>query len=294
MYQVEQRGPVSAGRGVVQAAGVRLRVYVYAVDGLLIDTGPRSLGRGFRAWTAALPAVDQVVLTHLHEDHSGMAAHVAKTYRVPVYCLKPDGVAAGRPVRLPLYRRVFWGTPAPFVAEPLGATVETERFRFAVIPTPGHAPDHVALHEPEQGWLFSGDLFLGTRVGPIMRDESLPVLMESLRRVLELPFDTVFCAHAGPLPDGRALLARRLAVLAEVQGKVAELAQKGWSVRQVTRRLFPKEPPITWLSLGEFALAHVVRSFWPEEGRPEEASPVPAGVSPAAADPPGAPRPGPG
>ena len=307
MYRVDAVGPVTAGRGIVQTLGVRLRVWIYAVDGLLIDTGPRTLGPYFRAWLDQLPALTQVVLTHLHEDHSGMAAYIARERRVPIYCLKPEGLAGGRPVRLPLYRRVFWGTPEPFVAQPLGAVVETERFLFHVLHTPGHAPDHVVLHEPRQGWLFSGDLFLGTRIAPIMRDESLPVLMESLRRVLALPFDSVFCAHAGPVPDGRAALERKLAMLAEVQGRVRELAQRGWTVRQVTRHLFPKEPPITWWSLGEYSMANVVRSLWPREGRPPGAAPVGAGggppagqepgsgeIRPRGAGPPTAPRHGPG
>jgi len=264
VYSVEALGPVTVGRGTVQALAVRMRVFVYAVDGLLIDTGPRRLGKTFPALLGRMPPVQQVVLTHLHEDHSGMAAFVAERLGVPIYCRDTTGMAAGQAVRLPLYRHLFWGTPAPFAARALAGTVETGRYTFTVIPTPGHAGDHVALYEPNEGWLFSGDLFLGTRLGPVMRQESMPVLMDSLRRVLALPFDTLFCSHAGPVPDGRASLKRKLQVLSDIQGQVRELAGRGWSIDQVTRHLFPSKPAITWLSLGEFSFANIVRSFWPE------------------------------
>lgn len=36
----------------------------------------------------------------------------------------------------------------------------TDRYRFAVLHTPGHSNDHICLLEPDEGWLFSGDLFL--------------------------------------------------------------------------------------------------------------------------------------
>lgn len=257
-------GPITVGRGCATAPGTRLWVYLYYVNGLLIDTGPRRLARGFRRFWAARPGVAQVVVTHLHEDHFGMASHAAEA-GVPVY-IHPDSVeAAGRPVSLPLYRRFFWRTPRPFAARPLGGKVETERYAFDVIATPGHADDHVVLHEPAQGWLFSGDLYLGTRVVTIMRQESLPALMASIRRVLKLDFDTLFCAHAGPVPGGKARLQAKLDYLEELQGRVRALAEQGWSVREAAKRLFPKVHSLTLVSAGEYSPLHVVRSLWPHD-----------------------------
>ena len=42
--------------------------------------------------------------------------------------------------------------------------LETPRFRFRVIHTPGHSADHIALYEPNRRWLFSGDLYLAPRL----------------------------------------------------------------------------------------------------------------------------------
>lgn len=264
MYDVERHGPVTAGRALVRLGSAGMRVYVFYVDGLLVDTGPRRLAEGFRRFVDGLPGVEQVVLTHLHEDHAGMASEVAAA-GVPVYC-HPDVVGrTEQRFRLPLYRRAFWRTPEPFPSRPLPERLETGQYRFRIIPTPGHAAEHVALHEPSQGWLFSGDLYLGTRLRTAMRQESLPVLMESIRQVLALEFDTIFCAHAGVVANGQAALRAKLEYLEELAGQVRRLAQQGLTVEEATRRLFPGVQPLTVFSCGEYSPLHVVRSLWPRE-----------------------------
>ena len=42
-----------------------------------------------------------------------------------------------------------------------GVEVETDLGRWQVYETPGHAPSHVVLHQPERGLLLSGDHLLG-------------------------------------------------------------------------------------------------------------------------------------
>lgn len=262
LYDVETVGPVTVARGYATAPATRLWVYLYCVDGLLIDTGPRRLAKGFQQFFSALPDVQQVVLTHLHEDHCGMASY-AVAAGLPVYCHSDSVTAASRPAPLPLYRRFFWRSPKPFVAQPLPSNVRTGRYSFDVLETPGHAADHVVLHEPEQGWLFSGDLYLGTRVMTAMRDESLPTLMASIRRVLELDFETMFCAHVGPVPNGKSALRAKLQFLDDLEGRVQALAEQGISIREATKRMYPKFQAMTVLSGGEFSPMHVVRSLWP-------------------------------
>ncbi|HLS89079.1 MAG TPA: MBL fold metallo-hydrolase [Sphingobacteriaceae bacterium] len=264
MYQRETFGPVTAGAGLLQKGRMSMPVYVYYVDGLLIDTGARVLGDGLRRFLADLPPVERVVLTHLHEDHCGMAAPLAAE-GIPIYCHPEYVEAAGAPLRFAWYRRTLSGRPEPFPAQPLGLRVETEHYTFHVIPTPGHAPDHIALYEPDRGWLFSGDLFLGTKVVTVTRHESMPLLMESIARVLELDFQELFCAHAGRVEGGKEALRAKLQALERIQGEVHRLAALGWSPGKVARRLFPGYwyKPLTLISLGEHSSAHIVRSFWP-------------------------------
>ena len=42
-----------------------------------------------------------------------------------------------------------------------GVTVDTDLGVWNVYETPGHAPSHVVLHQPERGLLLSGDHLLG-------------------------------------------------------------------------------------------------------------------------------------
>src|SRR2546426_6221524 len=94
-------------------------------------------------------------------------------------------------------RRVAWGPRPPAPAVPLGEGLETSRFRFRVIHTPGHATDHVALFEPERGWLFSGDLYLAPRLRYLRADEDVYAMMDSLRRGVGLAPPVPFFPHPG-------------------------------------------------------------------------------------------------
>src|SRR5437773_9662682 len=136
---------------------------VYLVDGLLVDSGPPNLARDVRRLVGEL-GVRQCVTTHHHEDHSGNHGLLARELRITPLA-HPNGVSrlAVADTHPQLYRRVAWGARRPAPAAPLGEDVATPRFRFRVGHTPGHAVDHVALFDPERGWLFSGDLYLAPR-----------------------------------------------------------------------------------------------------------------------------------
>src|SRR2546430_7320030 len=129
--------------------------------------------------TCALP----IFTTHHHEDHSGNHGLLAAELRItPLAHAIGVSRLAVADTHSQLYRRVAWGARPPAPAAPLGEGLETSRFRFRVIHTPGHATDHVALFEPERGWLFSGDLYLAPRLRYLRADEDVYAMMDSLRR----------------------------------------------------------------------------------------------------------------
>src|SRR2546425_631756 len=155
---------------------------VYLVDGLLVDSGPPNLARDVRRLVGEL-GVRQCVTTHHHEDHSGNHGLLARELHITPLAHR-SGVArlAESDAQPPLYRRVAWGARPPVSVAPLAQQLETPQFRFQVIHTPGHAADHVALFEPERGWLFSGDLYLAPRLRYLRADEDVYAMMDSLRR----------------------------------------------------------------------------------------------------------------
>ena len=113
--------------------------------------------------------------------------------------------------RLEFYRRLVWGQPGDVAVESLGNVVETERYRFEVIPTPGHCPDHVCLFERDEGWLLSGDLFIHERVRYLRSDEDISGTLRSLRLALALQPRLLVCSHAGLVQDACRALARKIA-----------------------------------------------------------------------------------
>jgi len=241
--------------------GVTLSVHVYEVDGMLIDTGAKSIAPHVQAFVDRYRP-EQAFITHMHEDHYGMAGWLQREKEIPIYIHPMSVEAAAFPPVLPRYRELFWGNPEPFHPLPLQPVHETNHHRFQIVETPGHAPDHAVLYDAEHGWLFSGDLFLGPKIKICIRGESMPTLIDSLRKVLALDFDTLFCAHAGVVPDGKQRLRQKLNHLEEIEAIIAERRRQGWNLREITRSLFPKRPPIYHLSHGEWSPIHIVQSFF--------------------------------
>lgn len=233
---------------------------VFWVDGLLFDSGPPNISREFARLSREL-AIRLSVTTHHHEDHVGNHATLRRM-GIPLFA---HSTAIPRlahpPERLHLYRRLAWGTPEAALAQPLGPEIATRQLRFQVIHTPGHAEDHVALFEPNRGWLFTGDLYLGPYLRYLRADEDVYALMDSLRRLLTLDFREIYCQHRGQVEDGRRMLARKLAFLEELAGRVLALHQEGFSEAAIAGKLFSGDRFWRFFTGGHFSRRNFVRAF---------------------------------
>lgn len=254
-------GDVRMFGGAVRFPAFRsMRFYCYLVDGLLIDTGPvHARAKLFPLISGFRP--DAIVLTHHHEDHTGNAAFFAERWDVPVH-LTERTMKELESLSIPLYRRVVWGEiPERLTGGiKLGKSLEWTGGSLRVIPTPGHSEDHVALLDERRGWLFSGDLFVSARMASGFRFESVPVMIRSIEQVLKLSFETVFCAHAGVVPNGRKALEKKLEFLKLFSEEVKDLAGKGWTAEEISRKWFPPQRLVTWFSGGEMSPVHLVES----------------------------------
>src|SRR4051812_19316884 len=127
--------------------------------------------------------IQLIVITHAHIDHCGQAPPLARRARCEVWMHPAWELHAhsdlGRTVEVALQsgvpeervrrwadRRREEGTGQAgelYSDRDLlpGVTVETDAGVWNVIETPGHAPSHVCLHQPEQRLLISGDHLLG-------------------------------------------------------------------------------------------------------------------------------------
>lgn len=236
------------------------KIYAYLVDGMLVDTGPQSLEEDFISFYKE-HSFDTVVLTHSHEDHSGTAPWIQENCHVPIYVHTKGVNVCAEFAPYPKYRQITWGVRREFQALPLGESIQSHKSTWKVIYTPGHADDHVALLDMETGRLFSGDLFVAPKTKVIMSSESIPVIMDSLRTLLNYDFGSMFCAHAGYIPNGKDTLKQKMENLENLSGEVEHLYKSGLSVAEINEKLFPKKYPLITVSGGEWDSIHIVSSI---------------------------------
>ncbi|RLQ95457.1 MBL fold metallo-hydrolase [Falsibacillus albus] len=237
-----------------------LTVYMYMIDGMLVDTGPYSrhkeLKELLKNWN-----FNKVVLTHHHEDHTGLAHWIQENKDVPLFIHSSGIELCQKKAKLPLYRRVFWGSRAPFEPIELPNRFHSDHYEWRAVHTPGHACDHVTLFNQEKGWMFGGDLYVLGKPKSMFAFESAPMVMDSLRKVLSYDFDAYICSHAGILRNGKQDIKKKLNYLEEMEGKILELNKKGFPPKAISNELFPKKHALNYLSLFENSPHHLVNSF---------------------------------
>lgn len=194
----------------------------------LVDPGPHTtlgtLTADLRARGMTLQDVTELVITHIHLDHSGATGHlVRENPRMRVYVHAAGAPHLVDPTRLvasasKLYgddMERLWGEILPVRAESVHVVHGGERIVAAgrelrVTYTPGHAKHHVAYLDEASGLAFVGDT-LGIRRPPstyVMPptpppDIDLTAWEESVARILDWNPSTVFLTHFGPYEDPR-------------------------------------------------------------------------------------------
>lgn len=249
------------GKAAVGLFGLKLDVYIYYKEGILIDTGPSNLARDVKTFLTTYKP-HQVLITHLHEDHCGLGYWINEAYpEVPIYVNHLRIKETEREARLPLYRRLFWGRRLPFKALTHPEVVETRNHRLQVIHVGGHSNDHVVIFEPSRGWLFTGDLFLTTKPIAIFHEEKAADTIKALQKILTLDFTHLFCSHSGHYPNGKELIQKKKDYLENLQAKVEDMKRRGLTVEEIDRLLFPKKPFITHVSGGEWSSINLIKTL---------------------------------
>ena len=233
-----------------------------AGDGLvLFDTGIGGTGR-MRSFELALAQVgfsvediDLVVCTHSHSDHYGLAAPItaaagcelwihpawghirllasdpAAAVEARVEVARQSGVPPAALERYRSERAQEDGDPTvDAIREPdrelvPGVEVVTDHGAWQVHETPGHAPSHVVLHQPESELMITGDHLLGRTV--LFFDyghtpDPVGEFLASLEKVEPLGPNLCLPGHGKPFRDPEAKIAEARRQIGELRAKVRD------------------------------------------------------------------------
>jgi glyoxylase-like metal-dependent hydrolase (beta-lactamase superfamily II) len=238
---------------------------VAAGDGVvLFDTGmhqPGSLAnleRAMQMCSLAIEDVRLVVCTHAHSDHYGQAATIVRRAgcelwmhpnhaHMKLWAEDPDAAIERRlevarqsgvpeePLRRYAAERGTRESGISAVIEPdrdllPGVVVETDLGPWSVYETPGHAPSHVCLFQPERRLLISGDHLLG-RVFPFFdfgySPDPVGEFLSSLDVVQALHARLCLAGHGRTFTDVQAHIEGNRELVAEHLAKIMTVMREG-------------------------------------------------------------------
>ena len=260
-----------------------------AGDGIvLVDTGmhePGSMAHLERALDQSglrIEDVRLIVCTHAHVDHCGQAGAIrertgAELWLHPAYghlsttpgdaeqaltrrleVARQSGVPEAPLLRWAEQRRAsgtgISGSIVPDRELVPGVVVDTDLGPWSVIETPGHAPSHVCLHQPERRLLISGDHLLG-RVSLYFDFGHTPdpvgEFLHSLDVAERLDARLCLAGHGRPFTDVAAHIAANRTLVAErLEAVRTTLAAGPLTAFELAARVYGEafsERSATWL-----------------------------------------------
>jgi glyoxylase-like metal-dependent hydrolase (beta-lactamase superfamily II) len=284
---------------------------------VLVDTGINADGafeelqRTLRLTGHSVEDVDLLVCTHAHSDHYGLAAPIVEAAGCELW-MHPNHAhmtrAASDPERA-LERRIEVARQSGVPLEPLerwaeerrrdqspgiakviepdrdlvaGVEVETGAGTWTTYETPGHAPSHVVLFQPDRRLLISGDHLLG-RVSLYFdfgwTPDPVAEFLAGLDTVEGLGARLCLPGHGRPFGDVRAHVeANRREITERVESTLAALGDDEATAYDLVPKLFGEGAGgmmMTWaLTLVLCFLTHLERAGRVErvtasDGRPE-------------------------
>jgi glyoxylase-like metal-dependent hydrolase (beta-lactamase superfamily II) len=144
-------------------------------EAVLVDTGIAGQGgaiaQALRGWDLDRGSLTHVVLTHWHPDHAGSAAELASWPNVQIWAHRSDapiirGDTGGSFPALTCAEEGLYAQIAGAIPDAAPSRVDRElddnevldAIGACVLSTPGHTDGSIALHFPNAGILFTGDI----------------------------------------------------------------------------------------------------------------------------------------
>jgi len=192
------------------------------------DAGFAALEKGLAELNATVKDISQIVVTHVHPDHYGMAGHIKKASGATfaMHHLEKEFIEPRYVNMEPLINAIdnlllANGVPPKMIKSLSNATVGLEQYvvpalpdillhddetvttgllNFKVIWSPGHSSGHICLYEPEKKIFLSGDHILPTitpnvSIHPQAIENPLGRYFDSLNELKKLDVERVLPGH---------------------------------------------------------------------------------------------------
>jgi glyoxylase-like metal-dependent hydrolase (beta-lactamase superfamily II) len=237
-------------------------VYTFIADDVLIDTAQK-FNRENILKVAREKNISKILITHHHEDHTGNVAHLMRTLQVQAYAHPTAVFILSKGYKMSPLAKLMNGTVEKAQLTPVldSDIIQTEHYAFQPVYTPGHSDDHYCYYESSKGWLFSGDLYVADKIKYFASYESLLTQIESLKKLLSLDFDVLFCSHNPKVKNGKKHLRNKLQFFEDFAGTVAAYYRQGYNPRQIFAMMGMKENYFNKIiTLGNFSAENMVRS----------------------------------
>ncbi len=238
----------------------------YYIDGLLIDTGAAIRKQEFESFFDAY-TINLLINTHSHEDHFGNNKWVIEHKNcgpalvhekaIPIIC-QHEKIES----KISATRIDIWGKPEPSNAEIISSEIKTKNHHFQVIETPGHTDDHICLFEANEGWLFSGDLFIYEKIAAILNSEDANAILSSLHKVYVLDFSKLFCGTGlVAIKNAKKHIEAKINYLENLKYQTIKMYKQGLPEEIIRDQLLGQEGITYYHSEGEHGRINLVRSF---------------------------------
>jgi len=189
-----------------------------------------------------------------HVDAVGKALGGDPLARILITHWHPDHVKG-----LPALRERFTGVK---VIDAAGEPVPAGDGVLEIIPTPGHAPDHLCFYDRGSGDLYCGDLARrgGTIVIPAKKGGDLRAYLASLQLVRALAPRRLLPGHGPIVDDPIALIDEYIAHRQHREQQILQAMLEGArTVDEIVRRVYPLLPASLSEAAADSVRAHLAK-----------------------------------
>lgn len=220
---------------------------------ILLDTGigleiyDPLLERGL-AETKGATELQEILLTHVHQDHIGGAARVRARFgdlRVSKKAWPGKDEA--------------YALPLTYIED--GARIETDGATLRAVHTPGHARDHLCYYLEEEKALFTGDLVLGAGTTVVPEEGGgLIDYMASLRKLLTFDIAVIYPAHGPAIRDPYKKLNDYIAHRELRERQILDALGAGLTeIPAMVKRIYTDVPEFLHGAAGNSVLSHLIK-----------------------------------